>query len=163
MWKLIIQIKFCRRKWVKASIFFYQNALKPVYFFIKISENNLDDGCGWNIYGILTERIGLRMMSSMAFKKASIFCDKTVSDKANINYGRLLMKLGKYSESVDVFKGIKEANFNSGIGLALSLFKGEYFAFIRIFPFTILNYIKTHGVYVEFFISFIFQKHQNVP
>lgn len=61
----------------------------------------------------------------MAFKKASLFCDNTNRDQAYINYGRILMKLNKYTESLNTYRNVKEANFNSGIGLALSLFKGE--------------------------------------
>lgn len=90
-----------------------------------LAEGNLEDGCAWNILGILSERIGLKTVPATVFKKATIFCEKDLRDKANTNYGRSLMRIGKYSDSIDRFKTIKEATFNSGIGLALSLFKGE--------------------------------------
>lgn len=92
--------------------------------FYLFSENNQDDACGWNIYGILSERLGLKNTASVAFKKASLFCDNNHRDNAYVNYGRILMKLEKYKDSLNTYRNVKEANFNSGIGLALSLFKG---------------------------------------
>lgn len=69
--------------------------------------------------------MGLKLSASLAFRKATAFCERNYRDQANVNYGRLLMKLGKYSQAVNMFKDIREATFNSGTGLALALFKGK--------------------------------------
>lgn len=61
-----------------------------------------------------------------AFKKSVAFStNQKDRDKSLVNYGRLLSKLGYHSKAVDVFKIVKEATFNSGSGLALSLYNSK--------------------------------------
>lgn len=90
-----------------------------------IVEKNPDDGCAWNMLGILRERMGLKESTLQAFKNAYRLSPKKYRDLARINYGRMLSKLGKYSEAINMFQEVQEANFNSGSGLALALFNGN--------------------------------------
>lgn len=101
--------------------------------------------------GILNERMGLKLSAASAFRKASTFCERNYRDIANVNYGRLLIKLGKYSQAVNVFEDIREATFNSGSGLALALFKGvnelNRFQWINRSCFTDKEFQKSYDAY----------------
>lgn len=92
---------------------------------IFLSENYPDDACAWNMLGLLRERMGLKMGAAQAFRSALRLAEPTARDKVYMNYGRSLVRVGKYSQAVDMFKNVKEATFNSGSGLALALFKGN--------------------------------------
>ncbi|KAL1501937.1 hypothetical protein ABEB36_007164 [Hypothenemus hampei] len=90
-------------------------------------EKNPDCGCAWNMFGLLSERLGLLGRAKEAFKQAFVHAESNQRDKARINYGRLLYRTGDYEGAVEIFKNIKEATFNSKSGLALALFKNEQF------------------------------------
>lgn len=79
--------------------------------------------------GILKERMGLNLGALEAFKNAFKLSAGRQRDLTKINYGRLLARLGKHSEAVDIFSEVDAATFNSGCGLALALFKG-FFTYI---------------------------------
>ncbi|KAK9737501.1 Tetratricopeptide repeat [Popillia japonica] len=91
------------------------------------TENYPDDACAWNMLGLLRERMGLKMGAAQAFRSALRLAEPTARDKVYMNYGRSLVRVGKYSQAVDMFKNVKEATFNSGSGLALALFKDKQY------------------------------------
>ncbi|KAF5308184.1 hypothetical protein FQR65_LT06364 [Abscondita terminalis] len=88
------------------------------------TEKNPDDSCGWNMLGLLRERMGLKSDALVAFKNALRSCSNRNRDQVIINCGRILFKLQKYQQAINMFQDVEEATFNSGSGLALSLFKG---------------------------------------
>lgn len=73
--------------------------------------------------GILKERMGLNINATKAFKSALRFTESNTKDAARINYARLLLKMGDYSQAIQMYKDVDSATFNSGSGLALALFK----------------------------------------
>lgn len=78
--------------------------------------------------GILNERMGLKETTRKAYRMAlSLVADEKSRDKVFANYGRSLVKLGSYSEAVDMFKSIQDPHFNHITGLALAYFKNEQF------------------------------------
>ncbi|KAK5647507.1 hypothetical protein RI129_002399 [Pyrocoelia pectoralis] len=91
------------------------------------TERFADDACGWNMLGILKERMGLKSEATMAFRSALSLNTTHTRDKVAINYGRILFKSHKYKEAIKMFNNVEEATFNSGSGLALSLFKDEQY------------------------------------
>lgn len=84
-----------------------------------------DDPCAWNMLGVLSERMGLKATAARSYETALGLCDESERDKAETNYGRILFALGKHRESIQAFRRVKSATFNSGSGLALSLFKSK--------------------------------------
>lgn len=74
--------------------------------------------------GILQERLGLNRNALKSFKNAFELNEKNYQDKIRTNYGRLLMKLEKYSDAIEIFRQVENTTANSGSGLALALFKG---------------------------------------
>ncbi|KAK4885213.1 hypothetical protein RN001_001484 [Aquatica leii] len=91
------------------------------------TDENPDDSCGWNMLGLLRERMGLKSDALVAFKNALRTCSNQNRDQIIINYGRILFKLEKYKQAISMFQDVEEATFNSGSGLALSLFKDEQY------------------------------------
>lgn len=89
-------------------------------------EKNPENGCAWNMLGILTERLGLLETSKNAFKHALVLTDRKHKDAARVNYGRLLYRTGKYEDAIHMFSAVEEATFSSGGGLALALFRSKY-------------------------------------
>jgi tetratricopeptide (TPR) repeat protein len=90
------------------------------------TEHNPMDGTAWNMLGILKERMGLKLGALEAFRNALSLSKENNRDFCRVNYGRLLARLGKYSQAIDMFTKIEAATFNSGSGLALTLFKGGF-------------------------------------
>ncbi|CAH1115105.1 unnamed protein product [Psylliodes chrysocephalus] len=88
------------------------------------TEKEEDNGCAWNMLGILKERMKLNKGSLEAFNNSFKLSSKH-RDLARINYGRLLYKQEKYIPAVKVFQEVQEATFSSGSGLALALFKSQ--------------------------------------
>lgn len=76
--------------------------------------------------GILNERLGLESTALQAFKNAFHLSASTNRDHTRINYGRLLCKLGKYTDAIAMYRDVEAATLTSGSGLALALFKGAY-------------------------------------
>jgi superkiller protein 3 len=91
------------------------------------TEHNPMDGTAWNMLGILKERMGLKLGALEAFRNALSLSKENNRDFCRVNYGRLLARLGKYSQAIDMFTKIEAATFNSGSGLALTLFKDEHY------------------------------------
>lgn len=83
--------------------------------------------------GLLRERMGLKADAAAAFRSALRIANSSELDKIYMNYGRSLTRVGRYTQAVQMFQNVKEATFNSGIGLALALFKGK-----RIFFFCLI-------------------------
>lgn len=75
--------------------------------------------------GLIRERLGLKTTAADAFRNALRLSNKNNRDKVRINYGRLLFQLGKYKQAINMFQEVDEVTFNTGSGLALSLFKGD--------------------------------------
>ncbi|CAH1156223.1 unnamed protein product [Phaedon cochleariae] len=90
------------------------------------TRRNTEDGCAWNMLGMLRERMGLREGTLQAYKSAYHFSPKH-RDSARINYGRTLAKLGDLPAAIDVFQDVQEATFSSGSGLALALFQNKQY------------------------------------
>ncbi|KAF5303636.1 hypothetical protein FQA39_LY09883 [Lamprigera yunnana] len=91
------------------------------------TEENPDDPCGWNMLGLLSERMGLKEVALTAFEKALSLTSRDTRDKIIVNCGRILFKLGKYTLAIGKYEEVEEATFYSGIGLALSLFKDKVY------------------------------------
>ncbi|XP_017785314.1 PREDICTED: tetratricopeptide repeat protein 37 [Nicrophorus vespilloides] len=89
------------------------------------TDKNPFDSCAWNMLGILYERMGLKSNACKAFKKALQFSSLKNMDSINTNYGRSLLNIDKPEESVNAYRDVHEATFNSGSGLALALFKDK--------------------------------------
>ncbi|KAJ3650240.1 hypothetical protein Zmor_021938 [Zophobas morio] len=75
--------------------------------------------------GMLKERMGLKLGALEAFKNSLNLSNQSCRDLVQVNYGRLLATMGKYSQAIDTFTKIEAATFNSGSGLALALFKDK--------------------------------------
>ncbi|KAB0804312.1 hypothetical protein PPYR_01282 [Photinus pyralis] len=91
------------------------------------TETFTDDPCGWNMLGLLKGRMGLNSEATLAFRNALRLSRKQTRDKVAINYGHILFKSRNYKEAIKMFNNVEEATFNSGSGLALSLFKDEQY------------------------------------
>ncbi|XP_060530734.1 tetratricopeptide repeat protein 37 [Cylas formicarius] len=83
-------------------------------------EKNPENGCAWNIFGIINERLGLNKTAKEAFRKAYRLAEKEHRDKAKTNYGRMLYREGCYPQAIAIFEDIEVATFSSGSGLALA-------------------------------------------
>ncbi|XP_030763307.1 tetratricopeptide repeat protein 37 [Sitophilus oryzae] len=90
-------------------------------------EKHPEDGCAWNLFGILLERMGLKYSARDAFEKAFRYSGKEDREKARINFGRLLYHTGNLPKSIEMFHDADEASFSSGSGLALALYKSGHF------------------------------------
>ncbi|GBP57008.1 Tetratricopeptide repeat protein 37 [Eumeta japonica] len=82
------------------------------------------------ILGILKEKYGLLNSSLGCFERA-LKCvnqnDQTQKSMALLNVGRVLLRLQRYEEAIELFKSVPEASMDSACGLALSLYrKGLY-------------------------------------
>lgn len=91
-------------------------------------ERNDEDSCGWNILGLLSERLGLHRNALKAFEHTVTLAktDKN-RDLAFVNYGRRLIAQGRYESAINTLNSIVEANFSGGCALALAQFKsGDY-------------------------------------
>ncbi|CAH1994676.1 unnamed protein product [Acanthoscelides obtectus] len=91
------------------------------------TENNPQDSCAWNMLGILKERMQLKQGTLDAFKKAYQLSSQQTRDKARVNYGRMLYKVEDYARAISMFREVEEANFKSGVGLALAYFKDKQY------------------------------------
>lgn len=91
-------------------------------------ERHDEDSCGWNILGILSERLGLHRNALKAFEHSvSLLKSGKDKDMALVNYGRRLTAQGRYENAISALNSITEANFSGGCGLALAQFKsGDY-------------------------------------
>ncbi|KAG5897490.1 hypothetical protein JTB14_031114 [Gonioctena quinquepunctata] len=90
------------------------------------TERNENDGCAWNMLGMLRERMGLRDGTLEAFKNAYRLSPEH-RDLARVNYGRALAKSGNYPSAVKIFEEVQDATFGSGSGLALALFQSKQY------------------------------------
>nr|XP_022913012.1 tetratricopeptide repeat protein 37 [Onthophagus taurus] len=90
------------------------------------TELHPDDPCGWNMLGLLRERMGFKTTALKCFKHSLVLIKNDEDkDKILVNYGRLLIENQQYKEAVRILKGVKTATFKSGSSLALALFKNK--------------------------------------
>ncbi|XP_076257912.1 tetratricopeptide repeat protein 37 isoform X2 [Rhynchophorus ferrugineus] len=85
------------------------------------------DGCAWNLFGILQERMGLINSAKGAFQNAFLYSDPENRKKARINLGRLQYRTGNFAKAIQTLSDSEEATFNAGSALALALYKSGYY------------------------------------
>lgn len=92
--------------------------------------------------GYLSSRQGLWMKSIEAYERASLIVQGTKKDKCLTDLGYCYLKVCKNEEAVEIFNKVKEATFESIIGLALAYYKG----------FMIMTF-KSHEKIILFFLN----------
>lgn len=89
---------------------------------------NEENGCAWNLLGILGERLGLHRNALQSYKRSvSLLTPGSKCDMVLINYARQLIVHNSYKDAIDILQGISEASFSGGCALALAYFKCKYY------------------------------------
>lgn len=118
------------------------------------TEKNAEDACAWNMLGLLSERMDLKRTAANAFRRALYLSTEENKDKAKVNYGRILFKLGDLEKSIEIFNSVKAATFTSGSGLALSLFKGKSFTMKYLLSAFNLSYFTCIIIIMSYYENF---------
>lgn len=96
-----------------------------------ILERHDSDPCGWNMLGLLLERLNLFRDARVAFQKGLEEAvlqgsEPEELDAIRCNLGRVLINLQDYEKSIEVLLKVYQPSFASQSGLALALYKGAH-------------------------------------
>ena len=96
------------------------------------TERHESDPCGWNMLGLLMERLTLFQSAQNAFQRGLeeavlIGSDALQLDAIRCNLGRVLTNQHDNEKSIQVLKSVNHSSFASQSALALALYKAEKF------------------------------------
>lgn len=80
----------------------------------------------WTYVGYLSGRQGYWNKAVQAYEKAANLVEGAQKDRCLIDLGYSHLKTGNNSKSAEAFSAVKEATFQSTIGLALAFYKGLF-------------------------------------